>query len=80
MALRNSVIIRVCMGIYDSIRWYRIVQIKGKNTIDTPFIVVYNLHFYGVWRRLRMILASFSFSVFLCIDNSIWRGIQSSSN
>ena len=28
---------------------------------------MYNLRFYGVWRRFRKILASFSFSVFLSI-------------
>ena len=38
MTLRNSVITRVCMGIY---RLYRIVQNKGKNNkIDSPFLVV----------------------------------------
>ena len=38
MTLRNSVIIRVCVGINRS---YRIVQNKGKNDkIDLPFLVV----------------------------------------
>ena len=42
-------------------------KMRGKNNkIDIPFsCCVYNLCFYGVWRRLRTILASFSFSVFL---------------
>ena len=39
---------------------------------------MYNLRFYGVWRRFRTILPSFSFPVFFSIHNYIWRGIQRS--
>ena len=34
---------------------------------------MYNLRFYGVWRRIRTILASFSFSVFLPIYGEKYR-------
>ena len=61
MSFRNSAIIRVCIAIMRS---HRIVQNKGKNPPTFSFNV-YNLCFYGVWRRFRAILASFSFSVFL---------------
>ena len=38
MTLRNTVIIRACMGIYQS---YGLVQNKGgNNKIDSPFLVV----------------------------------------
>ena len=61
--LRNSVIIRVCIGIMRS---HRLVRDKVKNKTDLSFLFMYiTCVFYGVWRRFRAILASFSFSVFL---------------
>ena len=61
MSFRNSAIMRGCIAIMRS---HRIVQNKGKNPPTFSFNG-YNLCFYGVWRRFRAILASFSLSVFL---------------
>ena len=66
MTLRNSVIIRVCMGIQRS---YKIFQTKGKKIIKSTYLscCLYNLWFYVVWRGFRAISVGFSFSVFFSL-------------
>ena len=66
MTLRNSVIIRVCMGIQRS---YKIFQTKGKKIIKSTYLscCLFNLWFYVVWRGFRAISVGFSFSVFFSL-------------